>query len=112
MTWSGSCRNSLSLSVGKNKAIVSIKLSPANFPAFSGEISEHEHYKTKVEAQIRQTSFKFLLARDACNQKEKKHDEELFNIFKNSFHGGKAYNIITLLLKDASRIDLPPSGRR
>eukprot|EP00957_Ditylum_brightwellii_P160660 12230792-Ditylum_brightwellii.AAC.1 len=112
MAWSSGSRHSLSSLAGKNKATAPIKLSPANFPTFTGEISEQEHYKTKAEVQIRQTAFKFLLTYDAHNQEEKEHDEELFNVFKNLFHGEKAYNIITLLLKDASEIDLPPSGHR
>eukprot|EP00957_Ditylum_brightwellii_P143406 10925031-Ditylum_brightwellii.AAC.1 len=69
------------------------------------------HYKTKVEVQIGQTAFKFLLTRDAHNQEEKERDEELFNVFK-KIHGGKAYTMITLLLKDANGNDLPPSRHR
>eukprot|EP00957_Ditylum_brightwellii_P107300 8187370-Ditylum_brightwellii.AAC.1 len=66
-----------------------IRLSPADFPFFTGEIEEQESYKAKDEAQIGQTAFKFLLTQDAANQEEKERDKELS---KSSFHGEKAYN--------------------
>eukprot|EP00957_Ditylum_brightwellii_P164775 12545702-Ditylum_brightwellii.AAC.1 len=46
------------------------------------------------------------------NQDEKERDEELFNAFKKSFHGGKAYNAITQLLKDEHGNTLQPSERK
>eukprot|EP00957_Ditylum_brightwellii_P145696 11094005-Ditylum_brightwellii.AAC.1 len=74
------------LSTTSSKASASTKPSPADFLTFSGEIEDQDNYKTKVEAQIGQTVFKFLLSQDAVNQDEKERDEELFNKFKNSFH--------------------------
>eukprot|EP00957_Ditylum_brightwellii_P188065 14317842-Ditylum_brightwellii.AAC.1 len=82
MTWSRGDRSSSSSSTGKAKAKALIQFSPADFPTFSGEIADQEHYKTKAEAQIRQTVFKFLLTLDAQDQEEKERDEKLFNIFK------------------------------
>eukprot|EP00957_Ditylum_brightwellii_P010469 793047-Ditylum_brightwellii.AAC.1 len=67
---------------------------------------------TKQKAQIGQMAFKFLLTHDAANQEEKEQDKELFNIFKNSFHWGKAYNAITQSLKDDQGSTLPPLGQK
>eukprot|EP00957_Ditylum_brightwellii_P155796 11860697-Ditylum_brightwellii.AAC.1 len=39
------------------KATAPIKLSPADFPSFSGEIKDQEDCKTEAEAQIGQTNF-------------------------------------------------------
>eukprot|EP00957_Ditylum_brightwellii_P100398 7652499-Ditylum_brightwellii.AAC.2 len=36
----------------KMKATAPIKLSPYNFPTFSGEMADQEHYKTKADVQI------------------------------------------------------------
>eukprot|EP00957_Ditylum_brightwellii_P090081 6860318-Ditylum_brightwellii.AAC.1 len=81
MAWN---KASQSTSSSKNpKETVPIKLSPADFPSFAGEIEEQESYKTKAEAQIRQTAFKFLLTWYRMNQDERERDEQLFNIFKN-----------------------------
>eukprot|EP00957_Ditylum_brightwellii_P210198 15364664-Ditylum_brightwellii.AAC.1 len=77
------------------KSTAPIWLSPADFLSFSGEIEDQENYRTKAEAQIGQTAFKFLLFRDA-----------------NSFHGDKAYNVITKSLKDEHNNTVDPSGRR
>eukprot|EP00957_Ditylum_brightwellii_P074172 5636095-Ditylum_brightwellii.AAC.1 len=57
-------------------------------------------------------AFKFLLTRDASNQEEKERDKELLNVFKNSFHGGKSYNVITQSLKDYQGNTLPLSGQK
>eukprot|EP00957_Ditylum_brightwellii_P061986 4704053-Ditylum_brightwellii.AAC.1 len=46
------------------------KLSLSDFPSFSGEIEDQEKYETKMEAQIRQTSFKFLLTQDPVELEE------------------------------------------
>eukprot|EP00957_Ditylum_brightwellii_P151881 11566093-Ditylum_brightwellii.AAC.1 len=104
MQWNGGTQSTPGTTTVKQHA--PIRLSPADFPSFTGEIDEQESYKMKAEAQIGQTAFKFLLTRDATNQEEKERDEELFNVFKNSFHGGKAS------LKDDQGNTLPPSGRR
>eukprot|EP00957_Ditylum_brightwellii_P076034 5779496-Ditylum_brightwellii.AAC.1 len=56
--------------------------------------------------------FKFLLTHNVANQEEKEQDKELFNVFKNSFHGREAYNIITQLLKDDQGKTLPTSGQK
>eukprot|EP00957_Ditylum_brightwellii_P139005 10595039-Ditylum_brightwellii.AAC.1 len=108
MLWNGGTQSASGTTTVKQHA--PIQLSPADFPSFTGEIEEQESYKTKGEAQIRQTAFKFLLTRDAANQEEKERDKELFNVFKNSLHGGKAYNVITHSLKDDQGNTLPLSG--
>eukprot|EP00957_Ditylum_brightwellii_P107473 8200526-Ditylum_brightwellii.AAC.1 len=46
---------------GATKSMSPICLSPTNFPVFFGEIEDQENYKTKAEAQIGQTAFKFFL---------------------------------------------------
>eukprot|EP00957_Ditylum_brightwellii_P001357 106547-Ditylum_brightwellii.AAC.1 len=95
LAWLESSKSSLNSSAGKPKVTALIKLSPSNFPTFLGEILDQEHYKTKAEAQI--------------DQEEKEHDEELFNILKNSFHGGNPYNVITSSLQDEHGDNIPPS---
>eukprot|EP00957_Ditylum_brightwellii_P211996 15366841-Ditylum_brightwellii.AAC.2 len=75
-------------------------------------VLRNENCKTKAETQIGQTAFKFLPTCNAANQEEKQRDKELFNVFKNSFHGGKAYNVITRSLKDDQGNTLPPSGQK
>ena len=79
-----------------------IRLSSSDFPKFSGDINNQDMYRTKAEAQIGQTTFKFLLARDANIAEEKEIDQELFNVFKNSFLGGTAYHLIERSLVDAN----------
>eukprot|EP00957_Ditylum_brightwellii_P046030 3492147-Ditylum_brightwellii.AAC.1 len=69
-----------------SKTAAPIKLSPADFQTFSGEIKDQDNHRMKAEAQIGQIAFKFLLSQDAANQDKKECDKELFNIFKNSFH--------------------------
>eukprot|EP00957_Ditylum_brightwellii_P143294 10917349-Ditylum_brightwellii.AAC.1 len=61
---------------------------------------------------IGQAAFKFLLLFDATDQEEKEQDEELFNVFKNSFVDGKAYKVITqsLVSDKGNTVDL--SGKR
>eukprot|EP00957_Ditylum_brightwellii_P181847 13853257-Ditylum_brightwellii.AAC.2 len=76
-----------------------------------GVIEDQENFKTKAEVQIGQTAFKFLLSRDVVNTEDKERDEELFNIFKHSFHGGKSYNVITQSSKGVSGNALLPSGQ-
>eukprot|EP00957_Ditylum_brightwellii_P049885 3781775-Ditylum_brightwellii.AAC.1 len=61
------------------KATTPIRLLPADFPIFSGEIEDQETYKTKAGAQIGQMAFKFLLTRDPISPEEKERDKELFN---------------------------------
>eukprot|EP00957_Ditylum_brightwellii_P049483 3753445-Ditylum_brightwellii.AAC.1 len=58
---------------------------------FLRTIEDQENFQAKAEAHIGQIAFKFLLAHDANGKKEQ--DKELYNVFKNSFHGGKAYNV-------------------
>eukprot|EP00557_Chaetoceros_sp_GSL56_P014026 CAMPEP_0176478512 /NCGR_PEP_ID=MMETSP0200_2-20121128/1227_1 /TAXON_ID=947934 /ORGANISM="Chaetoceros sp., Strain GSL56" /LENGTH=1865 /DNA_ID=CAMNT_0017874457 /DNA_START=317 /DNA_END=5915 /DNA_ORIENTATION=+ len=89
-----------------------IKLSPNDFPKFTGELDEQEMFKSKAEAQIGQTAFKFLLTRDAVTPDEMERDEELFNVFKTSFLEGKAFHLISRSLTDVDGTSLPPSGRR
>jgi len=89
-----------------------IKLSPTDFPKFTGELDDQEMFKSKAEAQIGQTAFKFLLTRDAVTPDEMERDEELFNVFKTSFLEGKAFHLISRSLTDADGTSLPPSGRR
>jgi hypothetical protein len=89
-----------------------IKLSPNDFPKFTGELDEQEMFKSKAEAQIGQTAFKFLLTRDAVTPDEMERDEELFNVFKTSFLEGKAFHLISRSLTDADGTTLPPSGRQ
>ena len=89
-----------------------IKLSPSDFPKFTGNIGDQETYRANAEAIIGQTAFKFLLTRDAGTAEEKERDEELFNVFKSSFLGGKAYHIISRSLRDDQNNLLPMSGRR
>eukprot|EP00957_Ditylum_brightwellii_P097171 7400508-Ditylum_brightwellii.AAC.1 len=102
----------LSLIPAASSSTASIKLSPSNFPNFSGKIANQESFMTKAEAQIGQTSFKFLLTRDAVTQEERERVKELFNIFNNSFHSGKSYNVITQSLKDNAGNELALSGKR
>eukprot|EP00957_Ditylum_brightwellii_P177429 13514844-Ditylum_brightwellii.AAC.1 len=66
----------------------------------------------KAEAQIGQTVFKFLLTCDTANQEEKEQDKELLNVFKISFHGRKAYSVITQSLKDDQGNMLPLFRRK
>lgn len=89
-----------------------IKLSPTDFPKFTGELDDQEMFKSKAEAQIGKTAFKFLLTRDAVTPDELERDEELFNVFKTSFLEGKAFHLISRSLTDADGTSLPPSGRR
>ena len=89
-----------------------IRLSSADFPTFSGDIDDQEKYITKAEAKIGQTAFRFLLSRDATTDDEKERDEELFNVFKESFVDGTAYHLISRSLQDPAGNPLPPSGRR
>eukprot|EP00957_Ditylum_brightwellii_P129713 9894932-Ditylum_brightwellii.AAC.1 len=44
MTWLGCGKSYLSSSAGETKATAPIKLSPSNFPAFSGEIAQQEDH--------------------------------------------------------------------
>eukprot|EP00957_Ditylum_brightwellii_P005121 388967-Ditylum_brightwellii.AAC.1 len=94
------------------KSSTPIKLSPADFPSFSGKIENQKTYKTKAEAQIGQTAFKFLLTQDAVGQEDEERDKELFNVFKSLFLGGKAYNVITQLLVDDTGDPVAPTGRK
>ena len=87
-----------------------IKLSHNDIPLFSGDIEDQECYRTKIEAMVGQTAFKFLLTRDPSNSAEKEKDEELFNVFKASFHDGTAYHLITSALIDGAGNDIAPSG--
>ena len=89
-----------------------IKLSPKDFPKFTGKISDQSSYKTRVEALIGQTAFKFLLTKDAETPDEKERDEELYNVFKNSFLDGTAYHVVARSLRDDDGNELVPSGRR
>eukprot|EP00957_Ditylum_brightwellii_P040877 3093947-Ditylum_brightwellii.AAC.1 len=50
------------LSATSSKASTPIKLSPAAFSTFSGEIEDQDNYKIKAEAHTGQTAFKFLLS--------------------------------------------------
>jgi hypothetical protein len=89
-----------------------IRLSSSDFPKFTGDIGDQDKYRTKAEAQIGQTAFKFLLAHDATTKDEKERDEELFNVFKESFIDGTAYHLIEQSLIDANgNTTLAPSGR-
>ena len=89
-----------------------IKLSPSDIPNFTGEIEEQDSYKTKIEAIVGQTTFKHLLSRAPTTATERERDEELFNVFKNSFFGGTAYHLIGTALKDAQGNAVQPSGHR
>ena len=89
-----------------------IKLSPNDVPEFSGDIKDQEKYRTQIEAMVGQTAFKFLLNRDAETPEEKERDEELYNVFKASFHDGTAYHLIGSSLIDADGEEIQPSGRR
>eukprot|EP00957_Ditylum_brightwellii_P028295 2137554-Ditylum_brightwellii.AAC.1 len=77
MAWGGSSR----LANSSVKSAALIKLSPSNFPTFLGTIEDQEEFQTKAE-------------------EEKEQDKELYNVFKNLFHKGKAYNMVTSYLKD------------
>lgn len=88
-----------------------IRLSPSDFPKFTGDIEDQELYKAQAESVLGQTAFKFLLTRDAKSPQEKERDEELYNLFKGSFLGGKAYHLISESLKDANGNTIAPSGR-
>eukprot|EP00957_Ditylum_brightwellii_P156655 11923152-Ditylum_brightwellii.AAC.1 len=55
-----------------------------------------------MEAQIGQTAFKFFLSCNPVGQDELEHIEELFYVYKVSFHRGKAYNDTSQPLKDAT----------
>eukprot|EP00957_Ditylum_brightwellii_P102148 7786894-Ditylum_brightwellii.AAC.1 len=57
MLWNGGTQFTSGTTTMKQHA--PIQLSPVNFPSFTGEIEEQEGYKTKAEAQTRQTAFKF-----------------------------------------------------
>eukprot|EP00957_Ditylum_brightwellii_P085785 6525122-Ditylum_brightwellii.AAC.1 len=109
MVWNRNGQNPSGSTTEKSKALALIKLSPADFPSFTGKIVGEEDYKTKAEAHIRQTSFTFLLSHDAWEDEEKEQDEKLFNVFKNSFYDRKAYNVITSSLKDLAGNDIAPS---
>lgn len=111
---SGSLSTPAPTTVTANATLTSapIKLSPNDFPKFSGELDDQEMFKSKAEAQIGQTAFKFLLTRDAVSPDELERDEELFNVFKTSFLEGKAFHLISRSLTDADGTSLPPSGRR
>ena len=89
-----------------------IKLNTSDFPKFSGDVGEQETYKELAESAIGQTTFKFLLTRDAKTSQEKDRDEELYNVFKTSFHGGMAYHLIQEALKDQNGNKIDPSGRK
>ena len=91
-----------------------IKLSPSDIPEFSGEIEDQETYRTKIEAMVGQTTFKFLLSRPPTNEVERERDEELFNVFKASFLEGTAYHLVTSSLLDPAvpGATLQPSGNR
>ena len=89
-----------------------IKLSPSDIPSFSGDIQDQDTYKTKIEAIVGQTTFKHLLSRGPNSAEEIERDEELFNLFKNSFHGGTAYHLIGSALKDPHGNPVAPSGHR
>eukprot|EP00957_Ditylum_brightwellii_P070587 5363079-Ditylum_brightwellii.AAC.1 len=82
-TWDRSIQNSSRSLTRKTKAVPPFKLSTANFLLFSDKIVDQEDYKTKVEAQIRQTAFKLML---------------------------NAYSVITSSLKDDAENDIDPSG--
>eukprot|EP00957_Ditylum_brightwellii_P058169 4411359-Ditylum_brightwellii.AAC.1 len=107
MLWTGSSPSTLSTTAPKATAL--IRLLPADFPSFNGDIEEQESYKTKAEAQFGQTVFKFLLTQDAAIHDEKEREKKLFNVFKNLFHGEKAYSIINQSLKDEHGNVLPQS---
>ena len=108
----GTSITSASASRTQSSAPAPIRLSSSDFPKFSGDINDQEKYKTKAEAQIGQTAFKFLLSRDATTAEERERDEELFNVFKESFIDGTAYHLVQRSLTDAAGNALPPSGRR
>jgi len=61
---------------------------------------------------VGQTTFKHLLSRGPNSEDDKERDEELFNVFKNSFHGGTPYHLIGLALKDSQGNPVAPSGHR
>ena len=104
----------MSNSASTSQAIIPspIKLSPKDFPKFTGKISDQSSYKTRVEALIGQTAFKFLLTKDAETPDEKERDEELYNVFKNSFLDGTVYHVVARSLRDDDGNNLVPSGRR
>ena len=99
-------------SASSSSSSAPIKLNTSDFPKFSGDVSEQETYKELAESAIGQTTFKFLLTRDAITSEEKDRDEELYNVFKTSFHGGTAYHLIQEALKDQNGNNLDPSGRK
>ncbi len=89
-----------------------IKLSTSDIPSFSGDIQDQDTYKTRIEAIVGQTTFKHLLSRGPNSVDEIERDEELFNVFKNSFHGGTAYRLIGSALKHSQGNPVAPSVHR
>ena len=106
--------NTASSITSHSSASAPIKLSPSDIPEFLGEIEDQETYRTKIEAMVGQTTFKFLLTRAPANVVERERDEELFNVFKASFFEGNAYHLVTssLLDPDNPGVTLAPSGYR
>jgi hypothetical protein len=101
-----------SRTTGQSGGTSPIKLLPNDVPEFSGDIKDQEKYRTQIEAMVGQTAFKFLLNRDAETPDEKECDEELYNVFKASFHDGTAYHLIGSSLVDADGNEVQPSGRQ
>jgi hypothetical protein len=54
------------------------------------------------------TAFKFLLNHDADTPEAKECNEELYNIFKASFHDGTAYHLIRSSLANAGGNEVQP----
>ena len=67
----GTSSTSISAPRAPSPAPAPIRLSSSDFPKFLGDINDQEKYKTKAEAQIGQTTFKFLLSRNATTSDEK-----------------------------------------
>jgi hypothetical protein len=80
----------------------------------SEELDQQDMFKSKAEAQIGQTMFKFLLTRDAVTSADEMQcEEELFNIFKTSFLEGKAFHLISCSLStDIDDTSLPSLGQQ
>jgi hypothetical protein len=110
-THHGTSSTSISAPRAPSPAPAPIRLSSSDSLKFSGDINDQEKYKTKAEAQIGQTTFKFLLSRDATTADEKERDEELFNVFKESFIDGTVYHLVQRSLTDPAGNALPQSGR-
>eukprot|EP00957_Ditylum_brightwellii_P111322 8489815-Ditylum_brightwellii.AAC.1 len=77
-----------------------------------GEIEDQDNYRTNAKTQLGQKAFKTLLSCDATNQYKKGCNNELYSLFKNVYHGDKAYNVVIQSLADKYGNKLDPSEWR